>query len=335
MRDFYDYWEVFVSRRSFGWITQFNLKDAQNRKMRKLMHKENRRLINEKRKKWEDAVLRLVAFIKKRDPRYRNYQIFLEQKRLDEERKMNEYKREIDRIMKEEQMKQRLLAMEQQQPNDDDDETNEVAEIEQLFECIVCDKVYKKENAFIAHKASKKHLKAVENLKFQLKIESEFIFEADAGKIDDAKVNEQHNVDRMIAKQIAMQENAESDEDDSEETTEKEKVFDLDYLLALSVEQEDIINAVELYEDDEVDQDDAIQPTALITDSEIIALLEQPGIDIDALLNAYPSLTRQYILDLIAKQRKKTNEIHKKWKKNKRKKRKQVIEEDDEELIGE
>merc|ERR1712228_269694 len=321
LNDFYEYWQVFESRRSFVWITKFNLNEAENRKMRKLMHKENRKLINEKRKKWEDAILRLVAFIKKRDPRYRNFCIYQEQQRLDEERKMNEYKKEIDKIMKEEQMKQRLLKMEQTNIENNEEQP---PEIEQLYECIVCDKVYKKENAFIAHKSSKKHIKALENLKFQLQIENDLIFEESVGdKTDDFKVNDQHNVDRMIAKQIAMQENAENNES---EESEKETVIDLDYLLALSVEQEDIMNAVDLYEDDVIDQDDAVQ-NVLITDSEIIALLEQPGIDIDALLNTYSSLTRQYILDLIRKQRKRCNQNDKKWKKNKRKKRKQLIDE--------
>merc|ERR1712207_107840 len=99
--------------------------------------------------------------------------------------------------------------------------------------------------------------------------------------------------------------------------SEKTKVIDLDYLLALSVEQEDIMNAVDIFEENEDAQRDMAQQNVLITDSEILALLEQPGIDIDALLNTYPTLTRQYILDVIRKQKTRQNEnkFHKKWKK--------------------
>merc|ERR1712154_248134 len=138
-----------------------------------------------------------------------------------------------------------------------------------------------------------------------------------------------NKVDQLIAKQIAIQEENDAQSEEEEEEAEKEKVIDLDYLLALSVEQEDIMNNV-------VDlslsgEDEQIQ-TVLITDSEIIALLEQPGIDIDALLNTYSSLTREYILALIRKDRMRNNENNKKWKKNKRKKqrKKQIIDDENE-----
>merc|ERR1712060_987178 len=111
------------------------------------------------------------------------------------------------------------------------------------------------------------------------------------------------------------------------------KPLNLDYLLALTMEQEDIINSADLFDDDmDNNNDDDIESNrnALITDSEIIALLEQPGIDIDALINTYPSLTRQYIITLKNKtnSRKygKYDRSNKKWKKNKRKKRKKYDE---------
>merc|ERR1712129_478175 len=130
---------------------------------------------------------------------------------------------------------------------------------------------------------------------------------------------------------IAMQEtNAQQSEEQESETHGE---LDFDYLLALSVEQEDIIkNAVDMF--DSSKSTDSNAQNVLISDAEIVALLEQPGIDCDALLNTYPSLTRQYVLDLIRKQktRKNENKFHKKWKKKKNKQRKKQQKQLDDEM---
>eukprot|EP01084_Bolivina_argentea_P249977 418643_1 len=112
LNEFYSFWEIFESRRSFQFVIKYNLNDATNRKMRKLMHKENRTLINTKRKQWEESIMRLISFIKKRDPRWRNYKIYLEKQKFEQEQKITEYNNEIEQIMKEQQkieMKQQLI----------------------------------------------------------------------------------------------------------------------------------------------------------------------------------------------------------------------------------
>eukprot|EP00484_Ammonia_sp_Unknown_P021216 CAMPEP_0197038830 /NCGR_PEP_ID=MMETSP1384-20130603/15715_1 /TAXON_ID=29189 /ORGANISM="Ammonia sp." /LENGTH=666 /DNA_ID=CAMNT_0042469325 /DNA_START=141 /DNA_END=2141 /DNA_ORIENTATION=- len=363
MKEFYEFWEEFESRRSFQFASKYNLNDAENRRIRKLMHKENRKLMDSKRKKWEQSILRLVAFVKKRDPRFRNYLIDLDKQRMEEEKKMQEYQREIDEIMKEESRKQRELEMEQhKQLLNDPEHQRLIEECEQsVYECVVCNKVFKSENAFTAHEASRKHLKALEHLKFQLQMEHDLIFEANdsnddeeqvkASK-DELKVNEQSKLDAMIAKQMAHQQNVENEEEEEEEVededeeeyeedeneeesnaatkkkkkkeeTEDEHV-DLDYLIAVSMEQEDIINALDTSQSDEATKEKSEKkPIVSLTDSEIIALLES-GIDIESLVNTYPSLTKQYIIDLQSKTKARRGD--KKWKKQnkKRKKRRNV-----------
>jgi len=165
----------------------------------------------------------------------------------------------------------------------------------------------------------------LQNLKFQLKAENELIFEAQND--DELKVNDQNNVDRMIAKQIQIQENVEEDTSDDTKP-EDTKPLDLDYLLALSMEQEDIMEAVDLFDGDQSEHEIDKKKLSLITDSEIIALLEQPGIDIEALLNTYSTLSREYILNLIKKEKTRNKNNDRKWKKNKRKKRKQYVEDE-------
>mmetsp|Transcript_73604 Transcript_73604/g.66239 ORF Transcript_73604/g.66239 Transcript_73604/m.66239 type:complete len:653 (-) Transcript_73604:11-1969(-) len=334
MKEFYDYWEQFESRRSFQWTTKYNLNDAQNRKIRKLMHKENRKLVDTKRKKWEETILKLVQFIKKRDPRFRNYLIDLDKQRIEEEQKIQEYQREIDEIMKEEQRKQRQIEIEQHQKLLEEKDDND-SEAEEIFECVVCNKIFKSQNAFNTHESSKKHIKALENLKFQLELENDLIFNNDK---DEMKTNEQSNVDAMIAKQLAHRQKVDNDDtnttttttdnDEEEEESEpqtKKKAddgpIDLDYLIALTMEQEDIMETMDLFDDDINDKDNKSQNrSALITDSEIIALLES-GIDIESLTNTYPELTKEYIIALKqrTKARQNGNNKDKKKRKNKRK----------------
>ena len=43
---FYEFWENFNSRREFGYVTKYNLNDAENRRIRKIMQKENSKLKN-------------------------------------------------------------------------------------------------------------------------------------------------------------------------------------------------------------------------------------------------------------------------------------------------
>eukprot|EP01083_Nonionella_stella_P026267 72238_1 len=287
MKSFYEFWSTFESRRSFQFATKYNLKDASNRRVRKLMHKENRKLIESARKKWQDSVLKLVAFIKKRDPRFRNYLIETERIRMEHEAKMAQYEAELDAIMKEEHRKQRQKEIDEYLKT----EEIETVDPEELFECVVCNKIFKSENAFKSHQLSKKHLKALDQLKFQLNVENELIFAA-----ADCKTNDQNKLDSMIAKQIAHQEN------------DTNGAIDIDYLMALAVEQEDIINAATDMFDDE--------QSVNITDNEIITLLEQPGIDIEALLNTYHTLTRQYVMDLKRKHNAKHGTKKRKKKKN-------------------
>ena len=364
MKEFYEYWEQFESRRSFQWTTKYNLNDAQNRKIRKLMHKENRKLIETKRKKWEETILKLVAFIKKRDPRFRNYLIDLDKQKIEEEKKLQEYQREIDEIMKEQQREQRKKEIEQHKQLLIENEENDIEQ--EIFECVVCNKIFKSENAFNSHQASKKHIKALQNLKFQLEMENDLVFNNnDDNDVHETKANDQDKVDEMIAKQIAhhdnvdnndyetnsnqeddiydIDENDDNNNDDNVDIERQKKLdsepLDLDYLVALTMEQEDIIDVIDLFEDDtndnDKDKDDINKGRnyALITDSEIIALLES-GIDIESLVNTYPSLTKQYIIALQQKTKSRRNNSSKhnnnrkdrKWKKNKRKKRKKYDE---------
>jgi len=258
--EFYGFWEHFMSRRSFRWMTRYNLKEATNRKMRHLMHRENRKLIDSAKKQWELTVSKLVAFIKRRDPRWRRYLIELEALKQESRRKEAAMKREIECILKMER-ERRTMEMEM----DDDAESDSVHHddgeqvFEALFECIACDKVFKSENSYISHQKTRKHLKAMEALKMALDLEQQLLFnehdidpnhddhDDDEGDGDiDQKQDEQQRVDELIAKQMAHRQNVEniatsSDSVDGDDAT---NLIENDHRIALEIEQQEVIEAV-------------------------------------------------------------------------------------------
>ncbi|ETO36464.1 DnaJ domain containing protein [Reticulomyxa filosa] len=85
IRKFYNYWEDFSSNRDFGWTMKFNLNDASNRRYRQMMTKQNVKTKQAARRGWEDGISRLVAFVKKRDPRLRKYFVEMEKQKLQQE----------------------------------------------------------------------------------------------------------------------------------------------------------------------------------------------------------------------------------------------------------
>ncbi|KAJ1896572.1 hypothetical protein LPJ66_003912 [Kickxella alabastrina] len=73
LRDFYNFWTSFSSRKSFGWFDRFRLADAENRQIRRLMEKENKVLRDKAKREFTEAVQNLASWLKKRDPRFKRY----------------------------------------------------------------------------------------------------------------------------------------------------------------------------------------------------------------------------------------------------------------------
>lgn len=355
---FYSFWEHLNSRRTFKWMTRYNLSNATNRKMRGLMHRENRKLVESAKREWEETVSKLVAFIKRRDPRWKQYLEQKERRQREERRKEKAMKREIDRIMREELQRQREQQMERRKQSvsgsesdlesasasasgsGSDSRPSDQEVIEERFECVVCDKVFKSENAFISHQKTRKHLRAKEALRMALDLEDELLFNDDADNDNegDQKQNEQQKVDGLIAQQLAHRLNVEnieslSDDDEAVENENENAVDDQtknDYLIAVEMEQEAIIEAVADGDDhlfdavgdrsspqnvvDHIDHNDIGNGNDNgngdgngngqkpgISENEILSLLQDPEVDLESLLISYPELTAESILEIQSK----------------------------------
>lgn len=177
-KPFYATWSNFATKKSFSWKDKWRLTDAPDRAVRRLMEKENKKLRDDAIRDFNDAVRSLVAFVKKRDPRYiTNTQSEADRQKI--LRNLAAAQAARSRAANQEKLSNTFVADWAQSRGDGDDGYEEFAESDQeeleseveCFECVVCNKLFKSENQFEAHEKSKKHIKAVQQLKRQMRKE--------------------------------------------------------------------------------------------------------------------------------------------------------------------
>lgn len=172
---FYNVWSGFSTKKSFSWRDKYRLQEAPDRRIRRLMEKENKKFRDEGIREFNDAVLSLVAFVKKRDPRYvPNTQSEAERQQVLRNSAAAQAAR--SRAANQEKLAEYVVP-DWAQSRDEDDHNDEFSmseeeeEVEE-FECVVCNKIFKSEKQFEAHEKSKKHIKAVQQLKWQMRKEN-------------------------------------------------------------------------------------------------------------------------------------------------------------------
>ncbi|KAI1181046.1 DnaJ domain-containing protein [Nemania sp. FL0916] len=177
---FYGRWSGFSTHLGFAWKDKWRLSDAPDRRVRRLMEKENKKLREDAVREFNDAVRSLVVFVRKRDPRYvPNSQSEAERQKILRDSAAAQAAR--SRAANQEKMKMNNSAgvdavPEWAQSRSDDahigefSESEDASEVEEI-ECVVCGKTFKSEKQFEAHEKSKKHLKAVQQLRRQMRKE--------------------------------------------------------------------------------------------------------------------------------------------------------------------
>lgn len=169
VRPFYAAWAGFATKKSFAWKDIYRYSEAPDRRVRRIMEKENRRLRDEGIREFNDAVRSLMAFAKKRDPRYKANSVNEAQRQqmlrdsaaaqAARSRAANEAKLK-DHVVPEWAMTEELDEVESSQSE---------SEVEQQYECVACRKTFKSEKQFQAHERSKKHIKAVKQLRWEMR----------------------------------------------------------------------------------------------------------------------------------------------------------------------
>ena len=171
VRPFYAAWIGFATQKNFSWKDVYRYSEAPDRRVRRMMEKENKHLREEGIREFNDAVRSLVAFVKKRDPRIKhNVQSEAERQKVlrDVAIAQAARSRAANQVMQEQQgtMPEWMKSGESYQ-SEDSDEIEEVAR--EQFECVVCRKSFKSERQYESHEKSRKHVRAVQHLQKQMR----------------------------------------------------------------------------------------------------------------------------------------------------------------------
>ncbi|KAL8705550.1 MAG: hypothetical protein Q9201_001367 [Fulgogasparrea decipioides] len=175
VRSFYAAWSSFATRKTFSWQDIYRYHEAPDRRIRRLMEKENRRLREEAIREFNDAVRSLVAFVKKRDPRFKpTAQSEAERQKILKDavaahaarsRAANQA-RGVESVEIPEWA--RSTGPEESEESDGTEEN-----IKDVYECVVCSKIFKSEKQFEAHERSKKHVKAAQQVRREMQADDE------------------------------------------------------------------------------------------------------------------------------------------------------------------
>lgn len=174
VKTFYTAWTNFTTKKTFSWKDVFRYSEAPDRRVRRMMEKENKRFREEGIREFNEAVRALVAFVKKRDPRYKPSK----QSDADRQKALREQaaaQAARSRAANEAKLKQNAVPAWTTISDPDNAQMGEedVEEAQEQYECVVCKKTFKSENQWEAHEKSKKHIKAVQHLRRRMQAEDE------------------------------------------------------------------------------------------------------------------------------------------------------------------
>lgn len=251
VHNFYAYWQSYSTKRSFAWLDPYDIRDAPNRKVVRLIEKENKKVRDKAKKERNEQVRNLVAFVRKRDKRVQAHVTKLAERAKENLKKTEERKRqqvlERQKQLKEHEVSEWLKCsnieaelknieanLNQEFGEDlssEDDIDNENASNDNSLYCVACNKIFKTQKAFSNHENSKKHKENIATMKASMVKEDEE-FESS----EDMDVSSQSNSenDEILATNSQIpdfllnppQNNAQDNDDDKKETSEEELMSD-------------------------------------------------------------------------------------------------------------
>ncbi|KAK6501001.1 hypothetical protein TWF506_003757 [Arthrobotrys conoides] len=231
VKRFYTAWAGFSTFKSFAWVEKYRYRDAPDRRVKRLMEKENKRSRETAVREFNDTVKQFVLYIRKRDPRYLpNFQTTSEleaasreasksqsrKARLENAAKVAAYKEADWSKTQDIHNSQELTDSEFEEEDEDDEEEQEIEE----FECVACNKTFKTENQMEMHEKSKKHIKMVQSIKRQMRkddiaLDLDGDISADAPKLSKSKQKKQKNKAKN-ARYFDEEDDDESEKDDED-----------------------------------------------------------------------------------------------------------------------
>lgn len=191
---FYNYWSGFMTVMDFCWVDQYDVMAGPNRKSRRVMEEENKKLRKKARREYNETVRGLAEFVKKRDKRV----IDMQKKREEEREKKRAEERERKKELERQKAERARMYEEPDWAKVEDFEDEEIDEELQEnvkrkgdaneFYCFACGKKFKSDKQWKNHEQSKKHKERVAELREALededrKFEDEHV---DGGEDEDA-----------------------------------------------------------------------------------------------------------------------------------------------------
>lgn len=186
VQPFYAFWQSYSTFKSYVWLEKYNIREAPNRRVQRLMEKDNKKIRDAAKKERNEEVRALVKFVRKRDKRVRAYLELLKEK--DEERKRLTEQKRLEALRKREKMFEEykeeswatLSGLEEDlaqmnthldsefgKDNDVTESQSDDEEVEQFY-CVACDKAFKTEKALVNHEKSRKHKDKVTAIKREM-----------------------------------------------------------------------------------------------------------------------------------------------------------------------
>ncbi|CAK4023080.1 dnaJ homolog subfamily C member 21-like [Lecanosticta acicola] len=205
VKRFYSAWSGFSTVKSFAWRDKYRLSEAPDRWYRRRMEQENQRLRKEGKQEFTEAVRSLVAFVRKRDPRY------VPNTQSEAERQKTLRDAAASQAARARAANAAKLATEdvpewtKVRDPEELEESEEEEEDEEVFECVACDKIFKSERQWEAHEKSKKHQKAVKALQHKMRKQNAHLDLEEEGVSsgitipDTADEEEQRELDDLVA----------------------------------------------------------------------------------------------------------------------------------------
>lgn len=186
VQPFYAHWQSYSTMKSYVWLDKYDLREAPNRRVQRLMEKDNKKIRDAAKRERNEEVRALVKFVRKRDKRVKVYLELLKEK--DEERKRITDRKRLEALREREKMFEQykeeswasLSGLEEDlvqmnahldsvfgKDNDVSDSQSEDEE-EQQYYCVACDKAFKTEKALTNHEKSRKHRDNVAAIKREM-----------------------------------------------------------------------------------------------------------------------------------------------------------------------
>lgn len=187
---FYAHWQSYSTKKTYSWLDKYDIREAPNRRISRLIEKENKKIRDKARKERNEEVRALVAFVRKRDRRVIEHIKKLELEALEKDKRAQELRRqqiqkrqtELKSYVESDWSKFSNLESELKEIEanlaaefkDDDSSclsSNEEEDLHNNLFCAACSKVFKTAKAFSNHENSKKHRDNVEALRAEMQEE--------------------------------------------------------------------------------------------------------------------------------------------------------------------